>query len=61
MKPQDKILVKKLTVVRERDRLFCGGLLAVDACSHQPALPEALWNSVRLSRDAFLSHRAHCR
>lgn len=31
-----------------RDRLFCGGLLAVDACPHQPrpALPEALWNSV---------------
>ena len=31
-----------------RDRLFCGGLLAVDACAHQPvpALPEALWDSV---------------
>lgn len=31
-----------------RDRLFCGGLLAVDACPHQPrpALPEALWDSV---------------
>jgi glyoxylase-like metal-dependent hydrolase (beta-lactamase superfamily II) len=32
-----------------RDRLFCGGLLAVDACPHQPkpAMPEALWDSVR--------------
>lgn len=32
-----------------RDRLFCGGLLTVDACPHQPrpALPEALWDSVR--------------
>ena len=32
-----------------RDRLFCGGLLAVDACPHQPkpAVPEALWDSVR--------------
>lgn len=32
-----------------RDRLFCGGLLAVDACPHQPqpAQPEALWDSVR--------------
>jgi len=32
-----------------RDRLFCGGLLAVDACPHQPypAAPEALWDSVR--------------
>ena len=31
-----------------RDRLFCGGLLAVDACPHQPVplLPEALWDSV---------------
>jgi sulfur dioxygenase len=31
-----------------RDRLFCGGLLAVDACAHQPrpAQPEALWDSV---------------
>ena len=31
-----------------RDRLFCGGLLAVDACLHQPipAQPEALWDSV---------------
>lgn len=31
-----------------RDRLFCGGLLAVDACplQPQPALPEALWDSV---------------
>jgi sulfur dioxygenase len=31
-----------------RDRLFCGGLLAVDACPYQPhpALPEALWDSV---------------
>jgi glyoxylase-like metal-dependent hydrolase (beta-lactamase superfamily II) len=33
---------------RWRDRLFCGGLLAVDACPHQPrpALPTALWDSV---------------
>lgn len=32
-----------------RDRLFCGGLLAVDACPHQPrpAAPEALWDSVK--------------
>lgn len=31
-----------------RDRLFCGGLLAVTACPHQPrpAEPEALWDSV---------------
>jgi sulfur dioxygenase len=31
-----------------RDRLFCGGLLAVDACPHQPqpAAPEDLWDSV---------------
>lgn len=31
-----------------RDRLFCGGLLAVDGCPYQPrpALPEALWDSV---------------
>lgn len=31
-----------------RDRLFCGGLLAVDACPHQPrpADPAALWHSV---------------
>ena len=31
-----------------RDRLFCGGALAVDACPFQPrpALPEALWDSV---------------
>jgi sulfur dioxygenase len=31
-----------------RDRLFSGGLLAVDACPFQPrpALPEALWDSV---------------
>ncbi|MBT9490506.1 MAG: hypothetical protein IV093_23615 [Rubrivivax sp.] len=31
-----------------RDRLFCGGLLAVDACPVQPhpALPEAMWDSV---------------
>lgn len=34
-----------------RDRLFCGGLLAVDACPYQPhpALPEALWDSVTRS------------
>lgn len=32
-----------------RDRLFCGGLLAVDACPYQPypAEPQALWDSVR--------------
>lgn len=32
---------------RWRDRLFCGGVLAVDACPFQPrpALPEALWDS----------------
>ena len=31
-----------------RDRVFCGGLLSVDACPHQPqpAQPEALWDSV---------------
>jgi glyoxylase-like metal-dependent hydrolase (beta-lactamase superfamily II) len=31
-----------------RDRFFCGGLLAVTACPHQPrpAAPEALWDSV---------------
>jgi len=31
-----------------RDRLFCGGLLAVTTCPHQPrpAAPEALWDSV---------------
>ncbi len=31
-----------------RDRLFCGGLLAVSACPHQahPVAPEALWDSV---------------
>lgn len=31
-----------------RDRLFCGGLLGVDSCPHQPrpAAPEALWDSV---------------
>ena len=36
-----------------RDRLFCGGLLAVDTCPFQPrpALPEALWDSV--SRQVF--------
>jgi len=31
-----------------RDRFFCGGLLAVTACPHQPrpGAPEALWDSV---------------
>lgn len=31
-----------------RDRLFCGGLLAVTACPHQanPQVPQALWDSV---------------
>lgn len=31
-----------------RDRLFCGGLLAVDGCPQQPrpAHPQALWDSV---------------
>lgn len=30
-----------------RDRLFCGDLLSVDACPHQPrpAKPEAMWDS----------------
>lgn len=38
---------------RWRDRLFCGGLLAVQACPYQPlpALPEALWHSV--TREVF--------
>ena len=33
---------------RWRDRVFCGGLLAVDACPFQPrpADPRALWDSV---------------
>ena len=33
-----------------RDRVFCGGLLAVDACPHQPhpADPAALWDSITL-------------
>ena len=32
-----------------RDRLFCGGLLAVGGCPHQPwpSTPEAWWDSVR--------------
>lgn len=31
-----------------RDRVFCGGLLALTSCPHQPApaAPEALWDSV---------------
>lgn len=31
-----------------RDRVFIGGVLAVDACPHQPvpALPQALWDTV---------------
>ncbi len=31
-----------------RDRVFCGGLLAIDACEDQPvpSEPEALWDSV---------------
>lgn len=31
-----------------RDRVFCGGLLAADACPHQPhpSQPEAMWDSV---------------
>lgn len=34
---------------RWRDRLFCGDLLTVDLCPHQPrpALPEALWDTVQ--------------
>ena len=34
---------------RWRDRLFCGDLLGVDLCPHQPrpALPEALWDTVQ--------------
>lgn len=33
---------------RWRDRLFCGDLLSVDSCPHQPrpALPGALWDTV---------------
>ncbi|MBV1731549.1 MAG: MBL fold metallo-hydrolase [Hydrogenophaga sp.] len=33
-----------------RDRVFCGGLLAVDACPYQPhpADPAALWDSITL-------------
>lgn len=33
---------------RWRDRVFCGGLLAVDECPHQPvpAAPQSLWDSV---------------
>lgn len=33
---------------RWRDRVFCGGLLAVDGCPFQPhpASPQALWDSV---------------
>lgn len=53
-----------------RDRLFCGGLLAVDTCPFQPrpALPEALWDSVVqdvFKRPAetllFTGHAAHAR
>lgn len=53
-----------------RDRLFCGGLLAVDACPFQPrpALPEALWDSVVndvFKRPAetllFTGHATHAR
>lgn len=53
-----------------RDRLFCGGLLAVDACPFQPrpAWPEALWDSVMhevFKRPAetllFTGHAAHAR
>ncbi len=31
-----------------RDRLFCGGLLAADACPHSPLVqqPQALWDTV---------------
>lgn len=38
---------------RWRDRLFCGGLLQVEGCRHQPwpACPEALWDSV--TREVF--------
>lgn len=36
-----------------RDRVFCGGLLAADACPHQswPAKPASLWDSV--TREIF--------
>lgn len=53
-----------------RDRLFCGGLLAVDACPHQPqpAVPQALWDSVRqqiftLADETllFTGHECHAR
>jgi glyoxylase-like metal-dependent hydrolase (beta-lactamase superfamily II) len=53
-----------------RDRLFCGGVLAVDACPFQPrpALPEALWDSVTRCLFAlpdetllFAGHAQHAR
>ncbi|OIP16695.1 MAG: hypothetical protein CO105_05535 [Comamonadaceae bacterium CG_4_9_14_3_um_filter_60_33] len=53
-----------------RDRLFCGGLLALTACPHQPhpAEPEALWDSMNqrifsLPDETllFASHEQHAR
>jgi glyoxylase-like metal-dependent hydrolase (beta-lactamase superfamily II) len=53
-----------------RDRVFCGGLLAVDACPHQPqpANPAALWDSVTQRLFAlpdetllFAGHEKHMR
>jgi glyoxylase-like metal-dependent hydrolase (beta-lactamase superfamily II) len=53
-----------------RDRVFCGGLLAVDACPHQPvpSEPAALWDSVTqriftLSDETllFAGHEKHAR
>jgi glyoxylase-like metal-dependent hydrolase (beta-lactamase superfamily II) len=53
-----------------RDRFFCGGLLAVTACPHQPrpAAPEALWDSVTQKIFAmpdetllFAGHERHAR
>jgi glyoxylase-like metal-dependent hydrolase (beta-lactamase superfamily II) len=53
-----------------RDRLFCGGLLAADACPFQPwpELPEALWDSATqrvftlpAETLVFTAHAAHTR
>lgn len=53
-----------------RDRLFCGGLLAMNDCPHQPqpAAPHALWDSVTqtiftrpLETLLFSGHACHSR